>query len=90
MISVGDFVIVDPSFFKHFGRTCIGLRPSPDVLVHDDSSPGLAYPRDTMLVIRVEDITPSRREGRLERTDICVLHPRGFIGWIFESNLVTL
>jgi hypothetical protein len=88
MISVGDMVIVAPSFFEGYHRTCLGLRPSPDVLVHDETSPGLAYPGDTMLVIRVEDTTPTRCAGQLVRADICVLHPRGFTGWIFEPNLV--
>ena len=90
MISVGDFVVVDPSYFQRYRRTCLGLRPSPDVLVHDDSSPGLAYPGDAMLVLRIEDITPIRYGDKLVKSDICVLHPHGFMGWIFESNLVTL
>ena len=89
-LSVGDVVRVDPSFFEKYKRKYLGLRPSPDVQIHDETSPGLASPDDLLLVIGLTEILPHRVGGRLVYYDIHVLHPRGFTGWIYENNLIVV
>lgn len=87
MIDVGLLVVVNRSFYVQLKRTALGLRPSPDVTVHDDSSPGLVFPEDILLVLRVcDDIVP-HRHNEMCTADIMVLTPRATVGWIYDNLL---
>ena len=86
-ICPGMMVQVPDEYFSSLHRTCLGLRPSADVWVHDDSSPGLVYPHDHMIVLSTHETLAARHNGQLYITDVCVATLDGLIGWIYDYNL---
>lgn len=84
---MGDAVVVDPSFFSQHRRTVLGVRPSHDVPVHDESAVGTASLGEVMVVLSTREALPFREGKEICDTDVEVLHPRGFRGWIWETYL---
>lgn len=86
-LSPGDLVKVSETFFVTNRRMYIGLRPTYEITVHDESSPGLASQNDIMTVLAIVDVTPYRALTCIYHNDIHVLHPSGFTGYIYENIL---
>ena len=86
-ICPGMMVQVPDEYFSSLHRTCLGLRPSIDVQVHDDSSPGLVYPHEHMIVLSTLETLAARYKGKLYVTDVCVMTSSGTVGWIYDYNL---
>ena len=80
-------VQVPDEYFSSLHRTCLGLRPSMDVHVHDASSPGLVYPHEHMIVLSTLETLATRHGGQLYVTDVCVVTHGGLTGWIYDYNL---
>ena len=86
-ICPGMMVQVPDEYFSSLHRTCLGLRPSMDVHVHDASSPGLVYPHEHMIVLSTLETLATRHGGQLYVTDVCVVTHGGLTGWIYDYNL---
>jgi len=87
-LTVGMMVRVPDSFYDDLHRSCLGLRPDITVPVHDEESPGLVYRRETLVVLRIDEVAqPHRWAGVLQCTDVQVATPAGIIGWIYDYNL---
>lgn len=85
--SPGDMVRVPHEFFTRYVRSYLGLRPSPDSPVHDETSPGLVGRDDIMIVLSTTEVPPHRWETILGTTDVRVVTSTGTTGWIFDYNL---
>jgi hypothetical protein len=89
MIAIGDLVIIEPTLFSLGNKGPFGLRTEPTVIMNDTLS-GVAYPNEIMIVVGLEETSPVRWGKDITFVDVKVLHPKGFIGWILEHNLVVV